>query len=89
MGSVTEIAPGLRRWTARHEEWNEEVASLAVATADGLVLIDPIAPPAALGPAAHVLLTVYWQAARLLRRMRRASGRRAARRGRFAAGMSA
>ena len=60
MGALEQLAPGLRRWTAWHEEWNEEVASLAVATGDGLVLIDPIAPPAALGAAAHVLLTVYW-----------------------------
>ena len=26
----TEIAPGLRRWSARHEEWHEDVGSLAV-----------------------------------------------------------
>jgi hypothetical protein len=28
---VEEVAPGLRRWTARHEEWEEDVASLAAA----------------------------------------------------------
>ena len=60
MAGVAEIVPGLRRWSASHEEWNEEVGSVAVATADGLVLIDPIAPPAALERPAHVLLTVYW-----------------------------
>ncbi len=27
---MTEIAPGLHRWTARHEEWEEDVGSLAV-----------------------------------------------------------
>jgi glyoxylase-like metal-dependent hydrolase (beta-lactamase superfamily II) len=60
MGSLAQIAPGLRRWTAWHPEWHEEVASLAVETADGLVLIDPLAPPAELGAPEHVLLTVYW-----------------------------
>ena len=45
MSRVTEVAPGLRRWTALHEEWREEVASLALDTDDGLVLIDPIDPP--------------------------------------------
>jgi hypothetical protein len=60
MGTLEEIAPGLKRWSARHEEWNEDVASLAVTTGDGLVFIDPIDPPPSLGPPAHVLLTVYW-----------------------------
>ena len=60
MGRVTEVAPGLRRWSAWHEEWNEDVGSVAVDTADGLVFIDPTAPPAGLGRPAHVLLTVYW-----------------------------
>ena len=27
---MLEIAPGLRRWTARHEDWEEDVGSLAV-----------------------------------------------------------
>ena len=40
MGSFQEIAPGLRRWTAVHEEWGEPVGSLALDTDDGLVLID-------------------------------------------------
>jgi glyoxylase-like metal-dependent hydrolase (beta-lactamase superfamily II) len=57
---VTEVAPGLRRWTALHEEWREEVASLAVDTKDGLVLIDPIDPPRGLARPDHVLLTVFW-----------------------------
>ena len=58
--SLTEVAPGLRRWTAWHDHWEEDVGSVAVDTADGLVLIDPIEPPADLGRPAHVLLTVYW-----------------------------
>ena len=60
MQEPEQIAPGLRRWSARHDEWNEHVASLAVATDDGLVLIDPSEPPPSLGAPAHVLLTVYW-----------------------------
>lgn len=55
---MEELAPGLRRWTSRHEEWKEDVASLAVETDDGLVLIDPLNPPAELLSPQHVLLTV-------------------------------
>jgi hypothetical protein len=60
MGSVVEIAPGLRRWTAWHEEWREDVGSVAVETGDGLVFIDPLAAPPELGTPDHVLVTVYW-----------------------------
>ena len=60
MARWEEIAPGLRRWTARHEEWGEDVASLAVETDDGLVLIDPLEPPRGLRRPDHVLLTVFW-----------------------------
>ena len=60
MSRVVEVAPGLRRWTALHEEWREEVASLAVDTDDGLVLIDPIDPPRGVARPDHVLLTVFW-----------------------------
>lgn len=56
---MLEIAPGLRRWTARHEDWEEDVGSIAVETSDGLVLIDPIDPPRGVA-ADHVLVTVYW-----------------------------
>jgi glyoxylase-like metal-dependent hydrolase (beta-lactamase superfamily II) len=59
---LTEVAPGLRRWTAWHDEWREEVGCLAVDTDDGLVLIDPLDPPRALGRPAHVLLTCHWHA---------------------------
>jgi hypothetical protein len=55
------VAPGLRRWTAWHDEWKQEVASLALETRDdGLVLIDPLDPPAELRSADHVLVTVFW-----------------------------
>jgi len=60
VSQVESIAPGLRRWTAWHEEWKDEVASLAVDTDDGVVLIDPIDPPRGLARADHVLLTVFW-----------------------------
>ncbi len=57
---MDELAPGLRRWTAWHDEWEEDVGSVAVETGDGLVLIDPNEPPPELGRPDHVLLTVYW-----------------------------
>jgi glyoxylase-like metal-dependent hydrolase (beta-lactamase superfamily II) len=57
---LTEIASGLRRWTAWHDEWREDVGCLAVDTDDGLVLIDPLDPPRELGRPEHVLLTVHW-----------------------------
>jgi glyoxylase-like metal-dependent hydrolase (beta-lactamase superfamily II) len=60
MSALVAIAPGLRRWTAWHEEWSEDVGSLAVETADGLVLIDPLEPPSELGTPEHVLVTVFW-----------------------------
>jgi hypothetical protein len=57
---LTEVARGLRRWTAWHDEWQEEVGCLAVDTDDGLVLIDPLDPPRGLRRPQHVLLTVHW-----------------------------
>jgi hypothetical protein len=43
-----------------HEEWKEDVGSLAVDTADGLVLIDPLEPPRGVRKPDHVLLTIFW-----------------------------
>jgi quercetin dioxygenase-like cupin family protein len=60
VSALEEIAPGLHRWTARHGEWKEDVDCLAVETADGLVLVDPLDPPRSLGNPDHVLLTVFW-----------------------------
>ena len=88
MGSATEIAPGLRRWTARHGEWNEDVGSVAAETRDGLVFIDPIAPPAELGRPDHVLVTVYWHGRDTGALGRARCGRRRARRSRCATGRS-
>jgi glyoxylase-like metal-dependent hydrolase (beta-lactamase superfamily II) len=54
------IAPGLYRWTAWHRDWEEDVASVAVETRDGLVVVDPIDPPSQFAQPAHVLITVFW-----------------------------
>jgi glyoxylase-like metal-dependent hydrolase (beta-lactamase superfamily II) len=59
---LEQVAPGIRRWTAFHPEWKEEVACHAVETAAGLVLVDPLDPPPELPRPDHVLLTVYWHA---------------------------
>jgi glyoxylase-like metal-dependent hydrolase (beta-lactamase superfamily II) len=59
---LTELAPGLRRWTARHEAWKEDVGCVAVDTDDGLVLIDSLDPPRELGRADHALVTVFFHA---------------------------
>ena len=52
--NVTELVPGLWRWTATHPEWTEEeggqegweaeVSSYALVEEDTLVLIDPLVP---------------------------------------------
>jgi hypothetical protein len=57
---LDEIAPGLRRWTAWHEEWEEGVGSVALESRDGLILFDPLDPPPDLSRPEHVLLTVFW-----------------------------
>jgi hypothetical protein len=57
---LEQVAPGLRRWASWHPEWRQEVGSVAVDTADGLVLIDPLDPPPEARNPAHVLLTVFW-----------------------------
>jgi glyoxylase-like metal-dependent hydrolase (beta-lactamase superfamily II) len=71
-----EVSPGLWRWTAFHREWKQDVASFALVTDTGLVLIDPLLPDDpgqrrrhwhwldahARGrrQPVHVLLTVFW-----------------------------
>jgi glyoxylase-like metal-dependent hydrolase (beta-lactamase superfamily II) len=54
------LGPGLRRWTAWHDHWQEEVGSVALESDDGLILIDPLDPPLGIGRPEHVLLTVFW-----------------------------
>jgi glyoxylase-like metal-dependent hydrolase (beta-lactamase superfamily II) len=69
-----ELAPGLWRWTAYHEEWKEVVGSVYCETRDGVVLIDPLVPAdgaerfwSALDRDAersdgrvHVLVSIFW-----------------------------
>ena len=44
---ATRVVAGVWRWTAFHPEWREDVASVAVATGGGeLVLVDPLLPGA-------------------------------------------
>jgi glyoxylase-like metal-dependent hydrolase (beta-lactamase superfamily II) len=71
---VTEIAPGLWRWTGYHPDWEEDVGSVYYETNDGAVLIDPLVPPDGgehfwrsldrdvkrAGGTLHVLVTVFW-----------------------------
>jgi glyoxylase-like metal-dependent hydrolase (beta-lactamase superfamily II) len=64
-----EIAPGLRRWTTFHEEWGEEVGSLALERNGHQVLIDPLLPAgqgdrlqAPEDGDLHVILTVHYHA---------------------------
>ncbi len=71
---MREVAPGLRRWTARHEEWRQDVGCVLYEAPDALCLIDPLVPPGKrrgfwamldgdverLGCPVHVLVTVYW-----------------------------
>lgn len=37
-----ELRPGLRTWTAHHEEWGQEVRGFAIVEAERLVLVDPL-----------------------------------------------
>jgi glyoxylase-like metal-dependent hydrolase (beta-lactamase superfamily II) len=60
MSEVVTIAPGLHRWTGWHDEWREDVASVAVETTDGLVVVDPIDPPGQFARPGHVLITIFW-----------------------------
>jgi glyoxylase-like metal-dependent hydrolase (beta-lactamase superfamily II) len=65
---MIELAPGLHRWIAYHEEWKQDVGCLALEAGRELVLIDPLVldwkPVDALarGRDVHVLLTIYYHA---------------------------
>lgn len=67
--AMQSVRPGVWRWTAPHPDWSpwdpmkktgfgwsQEVASVCYETPDGLVLIDPLAPPC--GTPAH---RQFWQ----------------------------
>src|SRR5438093_459495 len=71
---VSELAPGLWRWTAFHAEWKQIVGSVYYEAADAIVLIDPLVPAdeatrlwdaldrdlERAGKPLHVLVTVFW-----------------------------
>ena len=60
--SVEELAPGLWRWTAWHEDWKEDVAAAAAETPDGLATFDaPGALPDGRTPE-HAFVTVFFHA---------------------------
>jgi hypothetical protein len=66
--SVHELAGGLWSWSARHpewkdgEEWGPDVRSYALQTNTGVILFDPVAPPAELTGRGNVevVLTAEW-----------------------------
>jgi glyoxylase-like metal-dependent hydrolase (beta-lactamase superfamily II) len=37
-----ELRPGLRTWTAHHEEWGQDVRGFAIVTDERLILVDPL-----------------------------------------------
>ena len=37
-----ELRPGLRTWTAHHEEWGQEVRGFAILEPERLILVDPL-----------------------------------------------
>ena len=83
---LDELRPGLWRWTARHPEWGPDpepespadwppdVGCVACATADALLVVDPLVPPgeeepfwaamdalvARHGPRVAVVTTIQW-----------------------------
>jgi glyoxylase-like metal-dependent hydrolase (beta-lactamase superfamily II) len=64
-----QLAPGLSRWTTFHEEWGEEVGSVALRRGEDLVLIDPLLPAdqggrlkPPEGGTMHIVLTVHYHA---------------------------
>jgi glyoxylase-like metal-dependent hydrolase (beta-lactamase superfamily II) len=59
---MKEIAHGLWMWVRYYEEWGDDVASYALETDDGLVLIDPLDPPEELRRPVHVLLSLFFHA---------------------------
>jgi hypothetical protein len=62
-----EIAPGVRRWTASHGEWGDDVGSVSLRRGGDIVLVDPLLtdeqlerlePPE--DASLHVLLTIHY-----------------------------
>ena len=42
---VRELAPGLWRWTGRHDEWKQDVGCVYYERGGEVCLIDPLLPP--------------------------------------------
>jgi glyoxylase-like metal-dependent hydrolase (beta-lactamase superfamily II) len=73
---VEELAPGLWRWTAWHEEWRDHVSCVYAELDEDVVLVDPLVPPEdadrflraldrdveRAGGSVHVLLTLFYHA---------------------------
>ena len=68
--SARSCGPGLRAWTAHHEEWGQEVRGFAIVEAEQLILVDPLLDgasgrswrrPAASGRSTS-WLTIHWHA---------------------------
>jgi glyoxylase-like metal-dependent hydrolase (beta-lactamase superfamily II) len=64
-----ELAPGLSHWTGFHEEWGEEVGSVALRRGSDLVLVDPLLSAEQLSgfeppkdADLHVVLTIHYHA---------------------------
>jgi glyoxylase-like metal-dependent hydrolase (beta-lactamase superfamily II) len=65
-----EIRPGLRTWTAYHEEWGKHVRGFAIVESERLILIDPLLVGDQWDALAElpgqsgldVLLTIHWHA---------------------------
>jgi glyoxylase-like metal-dependent hydrolase (beta-lactamase superfamily II) len=65
-----ELRPGLRTWTAYHEEWEKHVRGFAIVESERLILIDPLLVgeqwdelAAMRGQSGlDVLLTIHWHA---------------------------
>jgi glyoxylase-like metal-dependent hydrolase (beta-lactamase superfamily II) len=84
-----EVAEGLWRWTAWHEEWKQDVGCVYVESPDAVVLIDPLVPPEQAdrfrraldrdveraGASVHVLVTIFWHARSAGELVRRYGGR--------------
>jgi glyoxylase-like metal-dependent hydrolase (beta-lactamase superfamily II) len=84
-GPGEEVGPGLWRWTAHHEEWRRQVASVAVVGDEEIVLVDPLLvgegqwaglDRLAGGRDAHVLITTHWHARSAAELARRRPGTR-------------
>jgi glyoxylase-like metal-dependent hydrolase (beta-lactamase superfamily II) len=41
---LTEVVPGLHRWSSFHPQWKVDFSSYAIQTEDGVVYVDPIRP---------------------------------------------